>query len=102
MTLKTLRYYRENVKGNEETSHSQANRKMTRNFILGYRTVRKDGSVHCKYGCLHFIVSKGRVVWIENNRKPHKGWIHDSRLYLELNEELKIKNDNGSVGKMEN
>lgn len=85
--------YKEIVIGNEDTSHKQANLKMRRNAQLAATSVRPDGSIHYKYGCLHFIVANNKVVWMSNNMKPEDGWKRDNRLYLKLSKELGIEED---------
>lgn len=85
--------YRKNVQESENDSLEQVRRKMTRNMQLAHRTVRENGSIYYKYGCLHFIVAKGMVVWLQNNSKPEKGWKRDDKKYLELTKELGIESD---------
>ncbi|WP_144509890.1 hypothetical protein [Bacillus sp. FJAT-22090] len=87
------RLYTATVNGNENTTHRQTILKMKRNIQLAHQSERPDGSIHYKYGSLHFIVANGRVVWMQNNCKPEKGWKRDDHLYLKLNKELGIEED---------
>lgn len=98
LTNKTYQEYKETVKGNETTSRKQAELKMTRNMQLAHKSKRAQEGEHYKYGCLHFIVAKGKVVWIQNNNKPEKGWKKDIKRYLELNKELGIESDETYIG----
>ena len=91
--------YKNTVKDNEDITQQQAELKMTRNAQLALATIRekesrrnskKKVSTHYQYGCLHFIVADGRVVWMRNNSKAPKGWKRDNKLYLKLNSDLGI------------
>lgn len=90
---KMYKQYKETVKGNENTSHEQAKLKMWRNMLLASASRRDRASSHFKYGCLHFIVANGKVVWMQNECKPERGWRRNNKKYLELNRELGIESD---------
>lgn len=83
--------YTATVNGNENTSHHQAVLKFKRSIQLAHQNERPDGSIHYKYGSLHFIVANGIVVWMRNNCKPEPGWKRDDHLYVKLSEELGIE-----------
>lgn len=90
--------YKETVKGSENISYDQASRKMYRNMLLAHKSERPDGSCHYKYGCLHFIVANGRVVWIRNNSSPQEDWKRDNKEYIKLNRELGIEDNYTLLG----
>lgn len=91
MTKKVYNYYRENVKGNENSSYSLIQRKLTRNMLLAHKLDSNGhtGEYFC-YGRLHFIVVDSKVVWIKNGLKTPYEWQLDKREYLRLSEELSI------------
>lgn len=87
--------YKEMVKGNESISLILARKKLTRNFLLGDKKPSNAGEgVYCRYGRLHFIVSKhNEVVWMSNHNNTSKEWRKDLQLYMELNDRLGIDNE---------
>lgn len=92
-SLQLYKQYKNTVEGNEDVSRKQATLKMYRNMQLAHKSERSNGSCHYKYGCLHFIVVKNKIVWMQNGCKPQKGWKLDRKLYLTLNKELGIESD---------
>ncbi|MEK4025443.1 hypothetical protein [Sporosarcina sp. FSL W7-1283] len=93
LTNKTFNIYKTTVEGNESISRKQAELKMKRNMQLAHSSTRVNGGVHYKFGCLHFIVVKDRVVWMQNNLTPEKNWKKNNREYLRLNKELGIESN---------
>ncbi|MED3792448.1 hypothetical protein P4571_08325 [Niallia alba] len=88
-------YYRNNVKGNENTSSEQIQRKLTRNMLLAHKvdSTGYHGQMY-QYGCLWFVVNKrGKVTWIKNGCFPPTNWKLDTKRYIELNRDLGIKDD---------
>lgn len=82
------KYYKENVRGNENISLQDAQKKMSVNKILAYEKVdkvRRNTTLY-QYGCLKFLVDrKGSIVWMKNNCTPLRGWKVD----VEKREQLK-------------
>lgn len=90
---KVLDYYRNNVRGNEDITLDQLERKLTRNMKLAYK---EDSEGHrnqlYKYGSLWFAVcSRGKVRWIKNKCNKPVGWKLDKKEYIRLSKELGIE-----------
>lgn len=97
MTKHVYDYYRENVRGNENTSYSQIQRKLTRNMLLAYKednTGYDDGRQLYKYGSLWMLVVDNKVVWIRNKSYDptlKDKWKLDKKRYVEISKELGIE-----------
>jgi hypothetical protein len=91
----TFNYYKQNVKGNENTTYNQAQRKMTRNMLLAYKTDSSEypGQMY-QYGSLWFVVNKkNQIVWIKNYCFIPEGWKVNKLKYLKLSKQLGINED---------
>ncbi|MGZ9868170.1 hypothetical protein ACU3L3_07085 [Priestia endophytica] len=90
-TYKTLKYYRNEIRGNENISRKEASLKMTRNMLLAQKVNSEGyyGQLY-KYGALWFIVKDSRIVWMRNRSSRPFGWKKDKEKYRQLNEELNI------------
>lgn len=103
----SLSYYQRFVKGNENITEDQANRKMTRNMLLALPYKRDSDArvsprVWYSYGCLRFIVKDGEVIWIQNKLPVMKSWHKDYEKYEILNKKLEIVDDVGYGLQIEN
>ena len=89
--------YKQVVKGNENTSHEMARKKLTRNILLGKR-VYKDHTYNQElylYGHLklrvNITIDNRRVITgIWNNCRPDEEWTLHAKKYAKLNKRLGI------------
>lgn len=86
--------YKQTVSDNENLSHNQACRKMTRNMLLARKAISTgyDSQLYM-YGSLHFLVKDNKVVWISNKRRVPVGWKLNKKEYLRLTKKLAIDED---------
>jgi hypothetical protein len=96
ITEEVYQYYRENVKGNQNTSRDQAARKLTRNIKCADKVPRKfnemfDSFREYWYGNLYILVHRGTVVQIRNHKgRSLHGWQLDNAKYHKLTKRLGI------------
>lgn len=71
--------YRNFVKGNEYIKKEEAEKKLTRNVILGKRISKDmDGKVWYAYGQMRMLVKDHeQIICVLNNRGVIKGWEPD-------------------------
>lgn len=81
-------YYRRNVKGNENASHLDIQKKLTRNVLLAKPVPPKADKPNLRlylYGQLEILVEDGkRVVWLKND-------INANRKHTKINKKRKRK-----------
>lgn len=94
--------YKKEVKGNEDATLLDVEKKLTRNMKLSKITKRghKRGK-YCQYGKLHFIVSSDNVVvWLKNNCPSPEDWNKNVYHYNSLNRMLKITKETNIKNKI--
>lgn len=84
------KYYRTQIKGNENDDLLTIRKKLTRNVLLSRKAEpsRNDNKKLYFYGNLQILVVNNKVVWLKNGDKK-LSWIDYKRKH-ELNELLKI------------
>jgi hypothetical protein len=95
-------YYRNKVKGNENISREQAERKLTRNSLLSFvymkdSPAKKNPRTWYSYGALRFMVQNNEVKWIENNCRVYPMWYLDTAKYMSLSDELGIDKEHVKI-----
>lgn len=86
-----FKYYRENVKGNENTPYKIAQRKLTRNAKMAVKVKISDSKTLYLYGELHILVDGNKITKIINHKGDNANWFwKDLNLYNELNHKLGI------------
>ena len=98
LTKDAYNQYKNTVKGNENISYKQAQRKLTRNVQLAIEAPQEeehkqqDKKLYL-YGNLHILVVQDRIVWVKNHRW-YCDWFHkDQEEYEELSKKYKIPLD---------
>lgn len=94
------RYYKRNVKGNENISFEDARKKLTRNVELAEllqptEDQMMQGVEMYAYGNLLIKVELNKIVWLKNLYGKNKRgvWQHSLEKYNELNKKLGIEDD---------
>jgi len=87
-------YYKKYVKGNENTSHELAERKLNRNIRLAKPILRGKIQSIYSYGCLMIKTKsdeKGdRIIAVYNNKYPDKNWELHNKKFKKLNKKFDI------------
>ena len=91
-------YYKTMIRGNEDITKDQAERKLTRNVMLGVEVPprntleRLKGNKLYYYGNLHIVVRWGKVVYLSNHYggKHYNQWEPNEQKYIELTKKLGI------------
>lgn len=92
-------YYRNQVKGNKDTTFDQTRRKLTRNMNVAIMDMDNSGlygldTTLYHYGNLDMLVVGNTVVWLKNHKGsiqyPSFGKQMNKKLYEQLTEELSI------------
>jgi hypothetical protein len=96
------KYYKNNVKGNENITYDMARRKLTRNVLLAKKVEPElNGKKLYIYGCLHILVVNNKIVWIKNHPgKSTSRFKKNMELYNRLNQELGIPDDRINARKL--
>jgi hypothetical protein len=100
MTDEAFEAYRTQVNGNENITRDQAERKLTRNVMLGMPVPPRNfleawvGNRKYIYGNLHIIVKRDCITHLFNhkgkNEKCYDGWFKDHKKYEMLTKQLEI------------
>lgn len=95
LSYKAYTQYMEQVRGNENISFDQAQRKLSRNVLLVVETapervVRGLFSTKYKYGNLTIVVRNRKIVKVVNYKGKPVGWKINKQRYTELSKELGI------------
>ncbi|MEK4025423.1 hypothetical protein [Sporosarcina sp. FSL W7-1283] len=93
--INILKCYRETVKGNENATLEEVQKKFTRNIKLAEKYARSNGrsGYYYVYGSLHFAVDKhGTVVYMRNHRYE-SDWKQKEYLKEHLNRMLKLNKE---------
>lgn len=86
--------YREAVKGNNHIDQLTAQKKLTRNIMLGLKIEIDNKVIMYMYGNLHIFVRGNKITWIKNVKNTSGNWFYkDEALYAELNKKLGISDD---------
>lgn len=92
VTKSAMDYYRKNIKGNENATELDIQKKLTRNVYLAIPTKRRNEEAQLfLYGRLEILVKNGdEIVWIKANDKKCNFTV-DKQRKEELNKLLQIK-----------
>lgn len=83
-------YYRDNVKGNQNTPYEIAQRKLTRNVMLALTNKIDEDKYLFLYGNLHIFVEGNTIVKLENYKGGVNWFWKDLKNYYKLNHKLGI------------
>lgn len=87
-------YYRKHVKGNQEVSDIEVQKKLTRNINMTKVTVPlgNSRSVYL-YGNLHIFTKGNMIIKLKNYRQSMDWFYKDRKQFKELNQLLGIKSE---------
>ena len=91
VTESALQEYRQNVKGNGNTSHGEATLKLSRNIKLAKDKDRKHLTVIHKYGNLHIYTVFDKIVKIVNHKDNSVQFHLDKKEYYRIGKLLGIR-----------
>lgn len=85
-------HYRNSVRGNQNISFEEAQRKLTRNIQLAIEVQpeKYDDKQLYMYGKLGILVVRDKIIWVKNNLHSPKSWKKDRKKLSSLNKELAI------------
>lgn len=87
-------YYRKHVKGNQEVSDVEVQKKLTRNINMTKVTVPlSNNRVIYLYGNLHITVKGNKIIKLKNNKQPTDWFYKDRKKFNELNQMLGLKSE---------
>jgi hypothetical protein len=79
------------VKGNTTLSWEMAQKKLTRNIHLAFKTEIGKNRILYIYGRLHIHTIGNKIIWVQNIKSTKDWFYKDMKKYDELNEILGIK-----------
>lgn len=86
-------YYKKHVKGNENITKTEAEKKINRNILLGKTLFNGKRNKLVLYGSLMIKTKHNKVIYLKNNIRPDDSWEIHKKKFNKLNRQFGIQSN---------